>query len=359
MQHSHSGALPDFTGLSHRPIQQSFFPPFLSDNKRSVFSNQNDTCGSCTYVSCQGVPVWMSRSDEGKHNELLVGLYQQHLLSLRHLPAASYIKQRQLNDWHKLQVQPRPGPASNVSETSRIRTAMLYCQIFLTLEKGLSLNRWDRDMKSKRFCSSSTTFTVCLVFFYPSTRGKWLQLGWLAWRVGSPPQRWASSPSLSSSSSVLPLLPFAMAVKGEFQLPCLFPDKQMLPFTPFHRSVGDSIKTNLQDLNRHLWFYQHKRDLLDLMDRVWSRAFPVWWFHPSAGINSHLRFKADGPALDPIPGCHNEAFVCMGVLNACRNCSYTSGPVRVLHTLHGCDTQVEWNYGLISCFFTFQNCERM
>lgn len=46
------------------------FPPFLS-----VFSDKNDTCGSCTCASCQGGPVWMSRSDGGKHNELLVGLY--------------------------------------------------------------------------------------------------------------------------------------------------------------------------------------------------------------------------------------------------------------------------------------------
>lgn len=78
---------------------------------------------------------------------------------------------------------------------------------------------------------------LCLInnfhcFFYPSTRGKWLQLGWLAWRVGSPPQRWASSPSSSSSSSALPLLPFAMAVKGEFQLPHLFPEEQLPAIYP-------------------------------------------------------------------------------------------------------------------------------
>lgn len=133
----------------------------------------------------------------------------------------------------------------------------------------------------------------------------------------------------------------------------LIPWRTAAAIYPFHKSVGGSMTTDLQDLNHHLRLHQH--NLLDLMDSVWSRAFPVWWFHPRAGVYSHLRFKADGPALDPIPGCHNEAFVCMGVLNAHRNYLYTSGPVRVLHTLHGCDTQVDWNYGLISCFFTFQN----
>lgn len=34
-----------------------------------------------------------------------------------------------------------------------------------------------------------------------------------------------------------------MAVKGEFQLSCLFPEEQLLPFTLFHRSVCGSMTT--------------------------------------------------------------------------------------------------------------------
>lgn len=146
----------------------------------------------------------------------------------------------------------------------------------LSMGKSLiSFNKWDTVVRNKHFCYSSTTFTI----FYTSSRGKWLQLGWLAWQVGSHPQRWASSPSSSSSSSALTSWPFASAVKGEFiQTPWSFTAEWLLPFNTFvGRWFCDNRLAGFKPYHR--WYDQQSRDSSDLMGNVWLRAFPVSRIH--------------------------------------------------------------------------------
>lgn len=53
---------------------------------------------------------------------------------------------------------------------------------------------------------------------------------------------------------------------------------------------------------------------------------------------SHLRFKANRPALDHCPGCHSEVFACMGVLNAGARVTH---PLRLWHS-----GMKQWTYSI-------------
>lgn len=122
-------------------------------------------------------------------------------------------------------------------------------------------------MRFKSWDTNTLLLVTTLTAFCTSVRGKWLQLGWLAWRVGFHPQRWASSPSLSSSSSALPSWPFASAVKGTFiQTSWPFITEPIISFNTFHRFVTRWF-CDRQDLN-HRWFDQQSRDLSDLIKGV-------------------------------------------------------------------------------------------